>query len=105
MKKTRFGNGVLYFVDNIDQNSRYRGSTTGLNRTQIQRLDPTTVLTTGRTIIEEEKFLNTNDHETEDETEDETKDVQEAPVKFRKLPKKNTKKKHKEGVNSSAMDK
>ena len=66
LKKTRFGEGVVYFVDNIDPNSKYRGTATCPDRTLIQRVDPTTVLTTGRTIVEEEKFLNDEGGEDED---------------------------------------
>ena len=64
----------MYFVENIDPNSKYRGSKSGLDRTQIQRLDPNTVLATGRNIIDEEKYLNEDD-DVEDEEEEQT-----APV-------------------------
>jgi len=79
LKKTRFGNGIMYFVGNIDPNSKYKGSKTGLDRTQIQRLDPDTVLSSKRNIVEEEKFLNT-EQEDEDSNQDDDEEEQPAPV-------------------------
>ena len=58
LKKSRFGDGVVYLVDNIEPKSKYRGTKTGLDRTQIQRVDPTTVMASGRTITDEDKILN-----------------------------------------------
>ena len=40
-------------------------------------MDPTTVLTTGRTIVDEEKYLNKED---EDNEEDSRQDVEPAPM-------------------------
>ena len=57
-KKSRFGDGVTYLVNNIDPKSKYRGTKTGLDRTQIQRVDPTTAPASGRTIADEDKHLN-----------------------------------------------
>ena len=64
----------MYFVGNIDPNSKYKGSKTGLDRTQIQRLDPDTVLSSKRNIVEEEKFLN-KEKEDEDSSQDDEEEM------------------------------